>query len=124
MVKFTKTHEWVKIENNEAIVGITDYAQSELGDIVFVELPATGSKILRESRLATLESTKAAAEVYAPLSGEVVEVNKELENSPQLVNEEPLGKGWIAKLKITEPKEISFLWDEETYKNFLEQEKK
>ncbi len=121
-IKFTKTHEWVKIENSIAIVGITDYAQSELGDIVFVELPSLGNKIAKNMPCATVESTKAASEVYAPLSGEVIEINSELNNNPQLINESPYDKGWLFKIKIANREEISQLMDKDIYKEFVEKE--
>jgi glycine cleavage system H protein len=123
MIKFSKTHEWAKIEGNIAIVGISDHAQHELGDVVFVELPKIGAKVKQASLLTTVESTKAAAEVYAPLSGEVIEVNKSLSSGPQLVNESPYEKGWIVKIKIADPKESGNLMDEPAYKEFLKTEK-
>jgi glycine cleavage system H protein len=124
MLKFSKTHEWAKIEENIATVGITDYAQEELGDIVFIELPSVGDKLKQFSQFGTIESTKAASELYAPLSGEIIEVNNELVNNPQWINEDPQGKGWMIKIKIEELKEIENLLDEDAYKELIEKEKR
>ena len=123
-IKFTKTHEWVKIEGDIAVIGITDPAQSELGDIVFVELRSAGDKIKSKDQFVTVESTKAAAEVYTPVSGEVVEINSELTDKPQLINESPYDKGWIAKVKMSDTNEISELMDEDSYNKFVEEESK
>ena len=121
-VKFTKTHEWVRIEEEIATVGITGHAQSELGDIVFVELPSIGNKINDREQLATVESTKAAAEVYAPVSGEIIEINSELAQNPQFINEDPYGKGWMVKIKIENADDIPELMDETAYNSFVEKE--
>ncbi|OPX28627.1 MAG: glycine cleavage system protein H [Candidatus Omnitrophica bacterium 4484_171] len=121
-VKFTKTHEWVKIEGEIATVGITNHAQSELGDIVFVELPSAGDKVKSKEQLATIESTKAAAEVYAPISGEITEINSELSQNPQFINEDPYGKGWMVKIKIDNAGDIPEFMDEASYNNFIEKE--
>jgi len=123
-IKFTKTHEWVKIEAEIATAGITKHAQSELGDIVFVELPFVGNKVTKGKQFATIESTKAAAEIYAPVSGEITEINSGLTDRPQLVNESPYDKGWIAKIKINNTQELSQLMDEASYNNFIEKENK
>lgn len=122
VLKFTKTHEWVKIKEGSAVVGITDYAQHQLGDIVFIELPPAGSKLDKASQLGTLESTKAAVEIYIPLSGEVKEVNNEVINNPQWINQDPFNKGWMVKIKIEKPEEIEQLLDESAYKEFIEKE--
>ncbi len=124
MLKFAKSHEWAKIEADTAIVGISDYAQSQLGDIVFVEFPKEGDTVNQFSPFGTIESTKAASELYAPLSGEVIMVNKELANNPQWVNESPQAAGWMLKLKIANPAESDNLMDEATYKEFVEKESK
>lgn len=118
-IKFTKSHEWAKIEGGNAIIGITDYAEHSLGDIVFVELPKAGTKIKQSAQFGTIESTKTASEMYAPLSGEVIEVNKDLINSPQWINEEPFGKGWMIKIKVADSKELNGLMDEVSYKEFV-----
>jgi glycine cleavage system H protein len=120
MLKFTKTHEWVKIEENIATVGITDYAQKELGDVVFVELPEGNQEVRQFSSFATVESTKAVSEVYAPLSGKIIEVNKELINNPGLINQDPYGKGWLAKIEIKDKNEINNLLEEKEYLELIE----
>ncbi|MCM8819403.1 MAG: glycine cleavage system protein GcvH [Candidatus Omnitrophica bacterium] len=118
-LKFTKTHEWVRLEGDLAIVGITEYAQKSLGDVVFVELPKKGKEVKQFLSFAIVESTKTAADVYAPLSGEVVEVNSDLINSPQLINEDPFGKGWLVKIKTINLDELNNLMDEASYNEFL-----
>ncbi|MBN2483134.1 MAG: glycine cleavage system protein GcvH [Candidatus Omnitrophica bacterium] len=112
---FAKTHEWVNITGDTATVGISDYAQKELGDIVFVELPSPGAQLVQSTQFGTIESTKAASELYAPLSGEVIETNEELTQSPQLVNEDAMGKGWLVKIKLSDPSQKSVLLDESAY---------
>jgi len=121
-MKFTKTHEWIRIEGETATVGITGHAQSELGDVVFVELPSAGDKVKSKEQFATIESTKAAAEIYAPVSGEVTEINSELSTNPQFINEDPYGKGWMVRIKIDNTDEVSELMDETTYNSFIEKE--
>lgn len=118
--RYTKDHEYVRAEGDVGVIGITDYAQSQLGDIVFVELPAPGKRIAKGEQLATIESVKAASEVYAPVSGEVVDVNAELEGAPASVNEDPLGKGWFLKLRIENAAELDDLMDQRAYEAFLE----
>jgi len=122
ILKFSKTHEWVLVEGNFATIGITDYAQKSLGDIVFVELPEIGRKLKQNEQFGVVESTKAASELYSPLSGEVIEVNKEIINSPQLINEDPFNKGWMIKIKIINIKELDNLLSEEEYKEFIKRE--
>lgn len=117
--RYTKDHEYVRVEGDTAIVGITDFAQSQLGDVVYVELPATGKTVAKGSEAAVVESVKAASEVYAPVSGEVVEVNGELEATPGLVNEDPAGKGWFLKIKLSNPSELDELLDEAGYKDHI-----
>lgn len=119
-VRYTKDHEYVRIDGDVAVVGISDYAQGQLGDVVFVELPEIGKSVTRGKEAAVVESVKAASEVYAPISGEVVEVNSELEGAPGLVNEDAEGKGWFLKLKIADAAELSELMDEAAYKAFLD----
>ena len=114
-LKYTKDHEWVKQEGGNIRVGITHHAQKELGDIVFVELPEVGRKVKKGELVATVESVKAVGEVYAPASGEVVEVNTSLEASPELVNKNPYGEGWIFVLKVTDPAELDELLDAAGY---------
>ncbi|MBN8917995.1 MAG: glycine cleavage system protein GcvH [Rhizobiales bacterium] len=119
-VRYTKDHEYVRIDGDVAVVGISDYAQGQLGDVVFVELPDIGKVVEKGKEAAVVESVKAASEVYAPISGEVVEVNSELEGAPGLVNEDAEGKGWFLKLKIADAAELSELMDEAAYKAFLD----
>ena len=119
-VRYSKDHEWVKIDGDTATVGTTHYAQEQLGDVVFVELPEVGKKVEQGKELATVESVKAASEVYAPISGEVVEVNSALADAPATVNEEAQGKGWFAKLKIADKGQLAGLMDEAAYKKFVE----
>lgn len=115
-LKYTKTHEWLKIEGKNAVVGITDHAQSELTDIVFVELPEIGKEVKRGDELCVVESVKSVSEIYSPLSGKVVKVNNKLDDSPEIINESPYDKGWLLELEIKEKSEIDSLLDAETYK--------
>jgi glycine cleavage system H protein len=121
-LKFSKTHEWVKIDNNTAMIGITDYAQKSLGDIVFIELPKVKNKVRQAAQFSTIESTKATSELYSPLSGEVLEANKDLINNPQWVNESPADRGWMIKIKIENNSELNSLMDEAAYKDFVAKE--
>jgi glycine cleavage system H protein len=118
-VKYSKDHEWVKVEGGIATIGITEHAQEQLGDVVFVELPAVGKKVSLGGDAAVVESVKAASEVYAPVSGEVVEVNKELEGDPALVNRAAEGDGWFMKVKISDAKELDGLMDKAAYDKFV-----
>ncbi|MDI6887653.1 MAG: glycine cleavage system protein GcvH [Candidatus Thermoplasmatota archaeon] len=115
-LKYTESHEWVRIENKKAIVGITDYAQSKLLDIVYAELPEIGKVIAKKERLGSLESVKAVADFYAPLSGKIIEINEKVQNSPELVNKDPYGEGWLAVLEITKAEELEELLTPEQYK--------
>jgi glycine cleavage system H protein len=117
--RYTKSHEYIRVEGGTGIVGITDYAQSQLGDVVFVELPPIGQSLSKGAEAATVESVKAASEVNAPVSGEVVEINSALTDSPGLVNEDPSGKGWFLKIKLTDATELDRLMDEDAYREFL-----
>lgn len=112
-MKFTDTHEWISVENGVATVGVTDFAQKELGDIVYVELPKVGKFVKRKEEAAVLESTKAAADVYAPVSGEIVAVNQTLNTNSELVNQSAQRDGWIFKMKLSNPKELDDLLDKE-----------
>jgi glycine cleavage system H protein len=118
-LRYTKEHEWARLEGGEAVVGITDYAQSELGDIVFVELPAPGKKTERTKSCASIEAVKAVSDLFAPLSGEVIEVNKDLEGSPQLVNQDPYGKGWILKIRLADKTEWDALMPAAEYQKLI-----
>jgi glycine cleavage system H protein len=116
MLKFTKDHEWLRIEGDLATVGITQYAQEQLGDLVFVELPAPGSGFELGAAAAVVESVKAASEVYAPISGEITDVNQSIVDEPSLVNSDPMGKGWFFKMKMADPSQIEALMDEPAYR--------
>lgn len=118
-VRYTKEHEYIKLEGDTAIVGITDFAQAQLGDVVFVELPKVGTKLEKGAEAAVVESVKAASEIFAPLSGEVVEINELLSDAPGTVNEDPGGKGWFLKLKVNNAEELETLMDEAAYQVFL-----
>lgn len=117
--RYTKDHEYIRIEGETGTVGISDYAQSQLGDVVFVELPEIGKALSKGGEAAVVESVKAASEVYAPVSGEVVEVNSELEAAPGTVNEDPAGKGWFLKIKLTDAAELDGLMSEAEYQDYL-----
>ena len=118
-LRFTKEHEWVRIEGDVGTCGITDYAQSQLGDVVFVELPAIGRRVTRGGDAAVVESVKAASEVYAPVSGEVVAVNDALPDNPALVNQSPMGDGWFMRIRLSAPGELAEMMDEAGYKAYL-----
>ena len=121
--RFTRDHEWVRLDGDLAIVGITDYAQSQLGDVVYVELPEIGHRVAKGAEAAVVESVKAASEVYAPVSGEVAEINEALTADPAKVNADPMGEGWFIKLRLDDPKELDSLMDEEGYKRFIEEQR-
>jgi glycine cleavage system H protein len=118
-LRFTREHEWVRIEGDVGTCGITDYAQSQLGDVVFVELPAVGRSVARGGDAAVVESVKAASEVYAPISGEVVAVNDGLPDNPGLVNQSPMDEGWFMKIRLSDSGELAELMDEAAYKAYL-----
>lgn len=121
-IYFTKNHEWVLLlEDNTARMGITQYATEQLGDIVFVEVPELNSAITMEEEIATVESVKSASEIYAPLSGSVMSVNEELEDSPELVNEAPYEAGWLAEIKYTDTDQISHLMDQSAYDAYVKE---
>jgi glycine cleavage system H protein len=117
--RYTKDHEYIRIEGDTGTVGITDYAQGQLGDVVFVELPSVGKALAKGGEAAVVESVKAASEVYAPVSGEVVAVNSELEAAPGTVNEDPAGKGWFVKIKLTNAGELDGLLSEAEYQDYV-----
>ena len=118
---YTREHEWVRVEDGIATCGITDYAQDQLGDVVYVELPELNIRVAREVEAAVVESTKAASDIYAPVSGEVVEINRELEARPDLVNESAEDTGWFFRIRIDDEGELDELLDEDGYKEFLEE---
>ena len=118
--KYSQDHEWVEVEGETGLIGISDYAQEQLGDVVFVELPDVGKMLDRGDEAAVVESVKAAAEVYAPVGGEVIEVNDALNGDPSLVNTDAFGDGWFAKLRLTDPADLDELMDEAAYKTYCE----
>jgi glycine cleavage system H protein len=117
--RFTKDHEWVRPEGDVAVIGITDYAQSQLGDVVYVELPEIGRRVERGKEAAIVESAKAASEVYAPVSGEIVAVNETILGDPALVNADAMGQGWFLKVRLADPHELDGLMDEQAYQAFV-----
>ncbi len=114
-MKYTESHEWVQVDGDVATIGITEFAQGELGDVVFIELPSTGKVVKAGQDAAVLESTKAAADVYSPLSGEIVEINGRLSDEPELINQSPLQEGWIFKVRLDNASEMDALMDETAY---------
>ena len=118
-LKFSKDHEWLRVEGNTATIGISDYAQEQLGDVVYVELPEIGQKFSAGAQAAVVESVKAASEVYMPVSGEVVEINGVIEDEPTTVNSDPAGEGWFFKIKLSDPSELDDLMDDDAYKSYI-----
>lgn len=118
-IRFTKDHEWIRVEGDVATIGITDYAQEQLGDVVFVELPEVGKTVAAGDEAAVVESVKAASEIYAPVSGEVVEVNEALNGEPATVNASAEGDGWFLKLRLSDKAQLDGLMDADAYKTFL-----
>jgi len=119
-LRYTKDHEWVRLDGEIAVVGISDYAQKQLGDVVYVELPAVGKSFAQGAEACTVESVKAASDVFAPVSGEVIEANAAVNDDPSLVNTDPLGKGWFIKLRVTDKGELAKLMDEAAYVKYVE----
>ena len=118
-VRYTYDHEWVSVNGNIATIGITNYAQAQLGDVVFVELPAVGSKLCQGDEASVVESVKAASEVYMPVSGEVFEINGVIEDEPTTVNSDPAGEGWFFKIKLSDPSEFDDMMDDDAYKSYI-----
>jgi glycine cleavage system H protein len=118
-LKYTKDHEWVKINGNEATIGITDFAQRELGDIVYVDVNTVGETVDREAVFGTVEAVKTVSDLFMPLTGEVLEVNKDIDSAPESVNSDPYGKGWMIKIKFTNPAELDKLMSAEEYKKLI-----
>ena len=118
-LKYTKEHEWIRVEGEEAVVGITDYAQSQLGDIVFVECETVGDALEAGETFGTIEAVKTVSDLYLPVAGEVLEFNEELEGEPELVNKDPYGKGWIVKIKISDETELDGLLNADAYKAII-----
>jgi len=122
-LRYTKEHEWVLVEGDTGTVGITDHAQSELGDIVYVDLPKVGSRLEQGKTLGSVESVKAVSDIYAPVSGEVVEVNETLADAPEKLNQEPHGDGWLVKIRLSAPEEAGKLMSAADYQSYIEAEK-
>lgn len=120
-LRYTETHEWIRVEDDEVLVGITDYAQSELSDLVHIDLPNSGRRVKKGEPLGTIEAVKAVSDLYAPISGEVVAVNQELAGSPELVNKDPYGKGWMVRLKVSDPGELDLLLSPAQYRKLIAQ---
>lgn len=118
-VRYSNEHEWIRVEGDIGTIGISNYAQEQLGDVVFVDVPQAGRKIAKGESVAVVESVKAASDIYAPASGEVIEANAELANSPGDVNAEPMGKGWFFKMKLSDKAELDSLMDEKAYADFV-----
>ena len=116
---YTNNHEWIKIEESKAIIGITDFAQSELGDIVFIEFPDEGDTFQKGDTIGTIEAVKTVADLYAPVSGKILELNLELDDNVELINSDPIGKGWLIKMELFNPDEISDLLSAEDYRNLI-----
>jgi glycine cleavage system H protein len=122
-LRYTKEHEWVRVERDTATVGITDHAQDQLGDIVFVELPKTGTRVQSKQSFGTVESVKAVSDIYAPMSGEVTEVNESLVDEPEKLNTDPHGAGWLIKVQIEDQTELASLMNAEEYLAYIEAER-
>ncbi len=122
--RYTKEHEWIDVKGDTATIGITDYAQHELGDVVFVELPSVGSKITAGKTFGSIESVKAVSEIFAPADGEVVEANSALQNKPETVNSDPHGAAWLIRVKLPKPSDINSLLDAKAYEAFIEEKQK
>jgi glycine cleavage system H protein len=118
-LKYTKDHEWIQIEGNDVIIGITDYAQSELGDIVFVEIETIGDDLKKEEIFGSVEAVKTVSDLFAPLSGKIIEINEALEDNPELVNNDPYGEGWIIKMEIKDLSETEDLLNADSYKDLI-----
>ena len=119
--RYTKEHEWVRVENDLGTIGITDYAQDQLGDLVYLDLPSSGTQVKQLDKLGEIESVKAVSDLYSPVSGEVVEVNQEVVDRPELVNQSPYGQGWLVRLRLTDPAEVNGLLTAEQYDELIAQ---
>ncbi len=118
-LKYTKDHEWLRVEGNEAFIGVTEFAQSELGDIVFVEVETVGETLDKEETFGSIEAVKTVSDMFMPVAGEILEFNEELEATPEIINSDPYGKGWIVKVKLTNPAQVSELLDAAAYKALI-----
>jgi glycine cleavage system H protein len=123
-LKYHKEHTWVKVSGKKATIGITDYAQEQLGDIVYIDLPDVDTEIEKDEEFTEIESTKATSPVIAPVSGTILEVNEDLDESPEIINEDPYGKGWIVIVEMSDPSELDDLFDASDYERYLEEEAK
>jgi glycine cleavage system H protein len=121
-LKYTSEHEWISVEGSVATVGITDHAQSELGDVVYVELPTVGTSLDAKASFGTVESVKALSDLYSPIAGQVELLNEALEDAPELVNDDPYGKGWMIQIRIEDPTELQGLMSADAYREYLEEE--
>ncbi|HPW45233.1 MAG TPA: glycine cleavage system protein GcvH [bacterium] len=121
-LKYTKEHEWVKLEGKTATIGITDYAQEQLGDVVYVELPEEGEELAKDDTFGSIESVKAVSDCYSPLSGTINDVNSLLADSPEVLNEDCYGEGWLIKIKVADPSDLDDMMDHEEYKAFVAEE--
>ena len=122
-LKYTKEHEWARVENGSVVVGVTDYAQDSLGEVVYVELPDEGSEVTKDEAFGVIESTKAVSDLYSPVSGTVKDVNDTLLDNPELINEDPYDEGWILKIEMSDPTQLSTLLDAAAYASYIEEEK-
>jgi len=122
-LRYSKEHEWVAAEETVATIGITDHAQEQLGEIVYIELPSIGEKVSKDDPFGVVESVKAVSDVYAPVSGTVLEVNEDLAESPEVVNEDPYGDGWLIKVRVSDPADLDDLMDNEEYAQMIAREK-
>ncbi len=122
-LKYTKEHEWTRVEDGSVVVGVTDYAQESLGEVVYVELPEEGSAVVMGEAFGVIESTKAVSDLYSPVSGTVTEVNDTLLDNPELINEDPYDEGWILRIELSDPSELNQLLDAASYASFIEEEK-
>ena len=121
-LRYSKEHEWVRVDGDTATVGITDYAQDQLGDIVYLDLPAAGASVAQDEKMGEIESVKAVSELFSPISGEVVEVNQDAVDSPELVNEEPYGRGWLVNVRLRDASELGNLLSAEAYEELIVRE--
>lgn len=119
-LKYTKEHEWIKLDGNEALVGITEHATSELGDIVFIEIETEGESLGADETFGTVEAVKTVSDLFMPVAGEVIEINPKLEDTPEIVNKDPYGEGWLIKIKVDNPKDVNELMSAEDYKGIIE----
>ncbi len=119
-LRYTKDHEWLRMDESTGTIGITDHAQNELGDIVYVELPKGGDRVTAKESLGSVESVKAVSDVYSPVSGEVLAVNSKLQDKPELINTDPYGEGWLVRVKLTDPREVEGLMSSEDYEAYVQ----